>query len=129
MRSFLRLRLRLRSVSASLTLAFVASLGVAAELEPELGGVATMPKPGPHWFMTIGFMGGGGNLFNGDTGEMQGKINVSDYTSAVSFDQQRGMVYVPATYYSRGTYGVRTDLVVFYDLENLAPVAEVAVRC
>jgi len=98
----------------------------AAGLEPELGGVSTMPKPGPHWFMTIGFMGGG-NLFNADTGEMQGKINVSDFTSAVAFDQKRGMVYVPATYYSRGSYGERTDLLVFNDLENLAAVAEVKV--
>ena len=37
------------------------------------------------------------------------------------------MIYVPATYYSRGTYGERTDLVVFNDVETLAPVAEVEV--
>jgi methylamine dehydrogenase heavy chain len=34
---------------------------------------------------------------------------------------------VPATYYSRGNYGDRTDLLVINDLENLAPVAEVEV--
>jgi methylamine dehydrogenase heavy chain len=85
-----------------------------------------MAKPGDHWFLTIGF-NGGGNLFDADTGEMQGKVNVSGFTSAVSLDRERGMIYVPATYYSRGNYGERTDLLVFNDLENLAPVAEVAV--
>ena len=99
---------------------------LAASLEPELGSVETMEAPGEHWFMTIGFMGGG-NIFDADTGEMKGRVRVSDYTSAVSLDRGRGMIYVPATYYSRGTYGERTDLLVFNDVENLAPVAEVEV--
>lgn len=99
---------------------------LAASSEPELGGVATMEAPGEHWFMTIGFMGGG-NIFDADSGEMKGRVRVSDYTSAVSLDRDRGMIYVPATYYSRGTYGERTDLLVFNDVENLAPVAEVEV--
>jgi methylamine dehydrogenase heavy chain len=99
---------------------------LAADLEPELGSVETMATPGDHWFMTIGFMGGG-NIFDADTGEMKGRVRVSDYTSAVHLDRDRGMIYVPATYYSRGTYGERTDLLVFNDVENLAPVAEVEV--
>ena len=98
----------------------------AADLEPELGGVETMAPPGDHHFVITGFMGGG-NIFDADTGEMQGKLLVSDYTSAVSLDRQRGMIYVPATYYTRGTYGDRADLLVINDLENLAPVAEIEV--
>lgn len=97
-----------------------------SEFEPELGGTVTMSAPGEHWFMTIGFMGGG-NVFDADTGEMQGRINVSNFTSAVTLDRARDMIYVPATYYSRGSYGDRTDLLVFNDVENLAPVAEVEV--
>lgn len=100
--------------------------GMAADLEPELGSVETMETPGEHWFMTIGFMGGG-NIFDADTGEMKGKVRVSDYTSAVSLDRERGMIYVPSTFYSRGTYGERTDLLIFNDVQNLAPVAEVEV--
>jgi len=115
------------TLSLFTTAALLAAAGAsAAELEPELGGVDTMSTPGEHWFLTIGFMGGG-NIFNADTGEMQGRVRVSDYTSAVVLDRDRGMIYVPATYYSRGTYGERTDLLVFNDLENLAPVAEVEV--
>ena len=99
---------------------------LAAGFQPEVGSVETLGEPGDHWFLTIGFMGGG-NIFDADTGEMLGRVRVSDYTSAVSLDRQRGMLYVPASYYSRGTYGERTDLLVFNDVESLAPVAEVKV--
>jgi methylamine dehydrogenase heavy chain len=98
----------------------------AADLEPELGGVETMAKPDPHWLLTIGFLGGA-YIWDAQTGEMQGKLNVSDYTSAVGIDEDRGMIYVPGSYYSRGTYGDRTDVLVFNDLSTLAPVAEVEV--
>lgn len=125
MRTFFLRFLRVALTGASLLLA-ASFTWAASDFEPELGSVATMPPPGDHWFMTIGFMGGG-NIFNADTGQMQGRVRVSDYTSAVSLDRKRGMIYVPATYYSRGTYGERTDLLVFNDLETLAPVAEVKV--
>lgn len=96
------------------------------DFEFDAGGTATMAEPGDHWFMTIGFFGGG-NVFDADSGEMQGKVNVSDFTSAVSLDRGRDRVYVPVSYYSRGTYGERTDLLVVNDVENLAPVAEIEV--
>ena len=102
------------------------SLAAGSGLEPELGGVATMETPGEHWFVMTGFMGGG-NIFDGDTGEMRGRLRVSDYTSAVYLDRRRNRFYVPATYYSRGTYGERTDLLVINDVNNLAPIAEVKV--
>jgi len=113
----------------TLVLLIAAGLSIsasAAELEPELGSVETMVTPGPHSFVIVGFMGGG-NIFDADSGEMQGRLRVSDYTSAVSLDRDRGMIYVPATYYSRGTYGERTDLLVFNDVETLTPIAEVEV--
>jgi methylamine dehydrogenase heavy chain len=106
---FLRSSRGARSILRFLVILFStlpAAAVIAANLEPELGG---------------------GNIFDADTGEMKGKVRVSDYTSAVSLDRERGMIYVPATYYSRGTYGERTDLLVFNDVENLAPVAEVEV--
>ena len=34
---------------------------------------------------------------------------------------------MPATYYSRGTHGTRTDVVEIYDTEHLAPQAEVVI--
>ncbi len=112
--------------SAILGLSTGVAAAAAGNLEPELGGVAKAPPPGDHWFMSIGFFGGG-SLFDADTGEMQGKLNLSRFSSAVALDRKRGRFYVPATYYSRGTYGERTDLLVINDQESLAPVAEVKV--
>ncbi len=70
---------------------------LAASLEPERGSVAGMETPGAHSFITIGFMGDGGNIFDADSGEMQGKVLVSDYTSAAVLDRNRNRIYVPAT--------------------------------
>ncbi|TNF80790.1 MAG: hypothetical protein EP301_13010, partial [Gammaproteobacteria bacterium] len=105
----------------------------AADLDPELGGVETMAMPGDHWFMFLNSLDGGSpysassGIFDADTGQMQGRLNLSDYTSAVYLDRGRGKIYLPASFYSRGTYGDRTDLLIINDVENLAPVAEIEV--
>ena len=97
----------------------------AAELEPETTGNATLGDPSPHWFITLDPTGA--YVFDGDTGDMLGKLTISDYTSVVSVDKARGMIYVPGTFYTRRTYGERTDVVAFNRIDTLAPVAEVSV--
>ncbi|MEM8766954.1 MAG: amine dehydrogenase large subunit [Pseudomonadota bacterium] len=116
----------LRRLGTAVALLVLPAVLQAADFEPELGSVETMDEPGPHWFVTMGFFGGG-HIFDGDSGEMRGKVNVSDYTTALYLDRERSTIYVPGTFYSRGTYGERTDVVVFNDAETLAPVAEVEV--
>lgn len=110
-------------------LAVVAAAWLAAAAHgdslPEEVSVLAMPAPQPHWFMTVGATGG--YLFDGGSGEMVGKIDKPAYGPAITVDHQRGMLYVPGSYYSRGSYGERTDAVVFHALESLAPVAEVEV--
>jgi len=98
----------------------------ASAMEPEQGSVVETTVPGSHWFMAVGFAGGG-NLFDADTGDMRGKLNLSGFTSAASLDRKRGRFYVPGSYYSRGTYGERTDVLVINDAKTLAPVGEVQV--
>ncbi len=95
-----------------------------AEIEPEQMGSTTMAAPQPHWLITIG---DSASIWDGDTGELQGNVNISDYTSGVAIDRERGLIYAPGSYYSRATYGERTDVLVFTDIETLAPVAEVVV--
>jgi len=114
-----------RACSVSFLL-LTATAGYAADFEPELGGVETLSEPGPHWLITMGFLAGA-YVWDADSGEMKGKINISDYTSAVGIDEARGMIYVPGSYYSRGTYGERSDVLVFNDLKTLSAVAEVEV--
>lgn len=110
----------------SAVLGLPAAARAGSAMEPEQGSVAKAPLPGDHWFMSVGFFGGG-SLFDADTGEMHGRLNLSRFTSAVALDRQRKRFYVPATYYSRGTYGERTDLLVINDAQTLAAIAEVKV--
>jgi methylamine dehydrogenase heavy chain len=118
--------IRWRGLAVALAVGCSSGIAFAAEIEPELGSVAVLGKPTPHWFVTLGFITGG-SIFDADSGEMQGMISVSSFTSAVSIDERRGQVYVPASYYSRGNYGERTDLLVISELSSLEPIAEVEV--
>ena len=96
-----------------------------AGFAPEEAGVAAMPAPEPDWFMVVGATGG--TVFDGGSGEMLGKFDKPAYAPAATLDRARGLLYFPGSYYSRGTYGERTDAVVFHDLDRFAPVAEVEV--
>lgn len=98
----------------------------AAGLEPELGGVAKMGTPTDHWFVTLGFLGGG-TIFDGDSGEMQGRVHVTSYSPGMVIDERRQRFYVPGVFYSRDSYGERTDLVVVQDMATLAPVGEIEI--
>ena len=111
----------------ALTVVVAAWLAAAAQGDPlpEEVSVLAMPAPQPHWFMTVGATGG--YLFDGGSGQMIGKIDKPAYGPAITVDHQRGMLYVPGSYYSRGSYGERTDAVVFHALDGLVPVAEVEV--
>jgi methylamine dehydrogenase heavy chain len=97
----------------------------AAEVSGERGGVAKLGMPQPHWFLLSDMLGV--YVFDGDTGDMKGKLDASAFTGTVVFDRPRARFYVPGSFYSRQTYGERTDVVVFSDVENLAPVSEVEI--
>jgi methylamine dehydrogenase heavy chain len=58
---------------------------------------------------------------------MLGKLTTSDFTSALSFDKARGMIYAPGSFYSRRAYGERTDVVVFHRVDSLSPATEVVI--
>ncbi|MCZ6656451.1 MAG: amine dehydrogenase large subunit [Gammaproteobacteria bacterium] len=96
-----------------------------SELVPDEMGATTAGKPEPHWFMVLGSTGA--YVFDGDNGAMQGSINKPAYAPAITVDIDREMFYVPGSYYSRGIYGERTDVVVFNAMDTLAPVAEVRI--
>ncbi|MCB1684823.1 MAG: hypothetical protein KDI31_10065 [Pseudomonadales bacterium] len=98
----------------------------AAGLEPELGSVAKMAAPSDHWFITLGFLGGG-TIFDGDSGEMQGRVHVTSYSPGMVIDERRQRFYVPGAHYSRGSYGERTDLIVVQDMTTLTPVTEIEI--
>src|SRR4029434_1726428 len=110
------------SLVALLTLA---SQLASAAFTPEQTSAAKLGAPTAHWFLVLDFSGA--FVFDADNGDMLGKVHTSDFTSALAVDKQRGFIYVPGSYYTRATYGDRTDVVVFNRIETLSPAREVAI--
>ena len=96
-----------------------------SQLAPEQAGVETLPELGKNW--VIGNTRNGAYIYDADTGEMQGLISLSAHTASFEVDRARRQVYAPESYYARGVHGERTDVVTFYDFDNLSPVGEVEI--
>lgn len=113
--------------------ALLPSLGVAGPpLANEAAGVETLPSPGPHWVWVddIAFFSmpdGRATLVNGDTGVVLGMLSTGYGYGGVLIPKQGRIIYSPETYYSRGTRGVRTDVVTLYDPRRLAPLGEIPI--
>lgn len=113
---------------AAFSLGLIASLAMStasAQIIPEEISAETMPDPGANWF--IAKTGNGGYIFDATTGEMQGLLSLSRRTPAVTPYTPRREFYAAESYFSRGVYGERTDILAIYDFENLSPVAEVVI--
>lgn len=96
-----------------------------SQLAPETASVATLPEPGKNWI--AGVTNAGAYIYDAESGDMQGLISLSGYTSGFEVDRARRQVYAPELYYSRGVHGDRTDVVTIYDFDNLSPIAEIEV--
>ena len=60
-----------------------------------------------------------------DSGRMLGMVNGGFGNTTPLFAPDGSELYVPETYYSRGSRGVRTDVLTVYDAHTLVPSAEV----
>jgi len=97
-----------------------------AQIQPQtIGPTEKMPEPGKNWFMAV--TDHGGYVYDATTGEMHGLISVSNQSPAVQPNPARKEFYVANSYYSRGSYGERTDVLVIHDYENLSPIAEIEI--
>lgn len=92
-----------------------------------MGQVAPAPAPAPHQVWIADFVLARTALLDGDSGRFLGMLSAGVGPIAPVFSQARGEIYLPETYYSRGSRGERSDLVTIYDVATLAPVAEVAI--
>jgi methylamine dehydrogenase heavy chain len=96
-----------------------------AQLAPELVGTETLGDPGENW--VVGKARQAAYIYDADTGEMQGLVSLSGFTSAFEIDRDRGQIYAPESYFSRHIRGERTDIVAVYDFQNLSPIAEIPI--
>ncbi len=121
--------MRIWTLLAILTAAMTAS---AEDLVPELAVVEKVGKPTPHWLVLndpnfLGYLDSKVYLIDTDDGRMLGMLSTGAWHSATEFSPQFDMLYSPETYYSRGNEGERTDVLRFYDVENLTAQGEVVI--
>lgn len=99
-----------------------------AEFVPEVvGQVATLPAPGPHWIWVADLLLRRAALIDTDTGAFLGMLSSSVGPIAPLVAPAGEAIYLPETYYSRGSRGARTDVVTVYDPKTLAPRGEVVI--
>jgi methylamine dehydrogenase heavy chain len=101
----------------------------AAQVPPETTGqVERLPMPPhAHWAWVGDLVLQRSALIDLDDGRFLGMINGGYGTIMPMVSTRRPEIYVPATYYSRGSRGERTDTVDIYDTATLSPIGEVVI--
>jgi methylamine dehydrogenase heavy chain len=118
-------RARLAPVAVSILLLSAIPAGADVPLE-SVGRVAVLDRPfDPHWLWAADALAGRLALVDLDAGALLGQINTGWGMPDAVISRTRPEIYVPETYFSRGTRGVRTDVASIYDARTLAPVSEV----
>ncbi|MBW2234714.1 MAG: amine dehydrogenase [Deltaproteobacteria bacterium] len=115
-----------RSIAIALPLICLASL-TRADLPVEpLGRVETLTLPPPaHWVWVGDPILRRTALVDLDDGRLKGMLPSNYGLPTALFSSHRPEIYVPETFYSRGTRGERSDVLTIYAAESLAPVGEV----
>jgi methylamine dehydrogenase heavy chain len=117
-----------RALVMALAALWLVAGAARAEFVPEVvGQVATLPAPGPHWIWVADLLLRRAALLDTDTGTFLGMLSSSVGPIAPFVSPASGLIYLPETYYSRGSRGVRTDVVTVYDPKTLAPRGEVVI--
>jgi methylamine dehydrogenase heavy chain len=108
---------------------------VPAPLPPDaLNLVQSLPDtPLPHWVWVNDIVfthmaSGQALLVDGDTGQFLGLLGSTGFSfERLVLVRGGSLIFSPEIYFSRGTRGVRTDVVTVYDAANLKPVEEIAI--
>src|SRR5690606_1374583 len=101
-----------------------------AEITPEpLGITETLTKPyASSWFWATDPLLRRVTLTDFNNDQTLGTIDGGQMLTVPLFSRKNNReFYVPETHYSRGSRGEHTDLVTFYNVETLSPVAEVVI--
>jgi methylamine dehydrogenase heavy chain len=96
----------------------------------EVQSLARLPSAHWVWVNDIAFFGmadGKALLVDGDTGRMLGMLSTGYSFTSLVLPKAGGVIYSPESYYSRGTRGVRTDVVTIYDAARLQSLGEVQI--
>jgi methylamine dehydrogenase heavy chain len=120
---------QVKTLFAAVLLVFAANGYAALPMERmEVAILAATPEPHWVWVNDISFMNmvdGRAYLIDGDSGRVLGMISGGNFHDALQLPADHSAIYSTDTFYSRGTRGVRTDVLSIYDPKTLAPVGEV----
>jgi len=111
-------------VSLALLAALVPVLPAGA-VDPEISDVATLSPNPPHRIFVGGFRDQAFNIFDADSGKMEGSIPAG-YVPNLAIAPDNSQFYVSETYWHHGARGQRDDLVSVYDAKTLNLVKEIA---
>lgn len=113
---------------ASQASAQVAPAGPAPAVpQAEVSDIATMPATTSRWvYVLAGFGQQGVRVFDGESGKMQGTVQVANL-GAIGLDPLGRNYYVAETMWSKVTRGTRQDMVTVYDAKSLKLVTEIAI--
>jgi methylamine dehydrogenase heavy chain len=94
----------------------------------EIGRVATLSEPAPHWVWVPDRLLQHSILYDGDSGDVLGMLdNTAMLTPrAPILSRKRREFYSVDLDYDRGRRGTRIDYVTIYDIETLLPVGEIS---
>tara|TARA_R110002167_G_scaffold267168_2_gene473857 strand:- start:368 stop:1504 length:1137 start_codon:yes stop_codon:yes gene_type:complete len=96
-----------------------------AQWDSVTGTVATIGQTDEHWFSLRGR--DTAFLIDGDAGQVKGTLTLSSFSPAVRPHMSANKIYAYGSFYSRGYYGDREDVVLIYDASTTIPVAEIPI--
>jgi methylamine dehydrogenase heavy chain len=99
---------------------------------PESIGTRELSAPGPHWVWIdddayVTAVDGRAWLVDADSGELLGMLSTGLQFQNLQLPRAYDHIYSAETYYSRGTRGVRTDVISIYDPATLEPEGEIVI--
>ena len=109
-----------------LTLIFSLSVFPLFAFETETPGQEVLSEPQPHWIW-VGGLGGQIALWDPDNARYLATISNGVGLMKLQFPKNSPKIYSAETYYSRGSYGERTDVIVVYDSHSLNPIDEIII--
>lgn len=115
-----------RALLLALVLSAAASAATGGVPIETPGRVAVLERAfAPHWVWVADASGPRLALVDLDEGKLLGQISTGWGMPDLAIARTRPELYVPETYFSRGTRGTRTDVATVYDARSLVPVSEV----
>ncbi len=104
---------------------FLTCASANAQWDSVVGTVATIGETNEHWVSVRGR--DTAFLIDGDAGEVKGTLTLSSFSPAIRPHMSANKIYAYGSFYTRGYYGDREDVVLIFDASTTIPIAEIPI--